>query len=374
MRIGIDARFLGASQSGIAQYSENLLTALAQIDTENEYTVFTGDLRRRLKVGQNFHAHPINGRPLSIKGLTRFDLALRGQHFDLMHLHFPLSTIGNNFPTVITVHDIIPMTRSNSLESRSGAWDRVGRWMLYPMTMRRAKWIICVSHSTRDQLVEIFPDVFHKTIVTPSGVEEIYRQKTPEEAVAAIVRRLDLPEYYLLYSGPSWASKNIPTMLEAFARLRREDSRALAYSFVLDVTDERSGLREVRSVINQHDLQSSVRILTGLTPEERHVVFERASVLFHASKFEGFCFPVIRAQLSSVPVVAADAGALPEVTGEGGMLVDPDSLDDMATTLGRSLFDAPLREYLKDKGRKNAARFSWRDTALRVKQIYDLLF
>jgi glycosyltransferase involved in cell wall biosynthesis len=103
-------------------------------------------------------------------------------------------------------------------------------------------------------------------------------------------------------------------------------------------------------------------------------LFEEARLLFIASKEEGFGFPALKAQLSGVPVVAADAGALPEVCGEAALLVDPDDPDQMAEMLTQALFNEELRAYLIEKGRKNAARFSWDSTAKGVLQVYELLF
>ncbi len=373
MRIGIDARFLGASSYGLAQYSENLLTALAQQDPENDYTVFvSGGFKRKLKVGRNFDVEPVRGRPLSAKGLTRLGLTLRRSDFDLLHVHFPLVPLGARCPAIITVHDIVPFSPSDGHGLK--LWDRIGGWFLYPMTMIRARWILCVSNATRQRLVEIFPDVFHKTIVVPSGVEELYRKKTEPETDALIRERLRLPAKYVLYSGSAGASKNVPSMIQAFAELGHRDSRAMDVHFLLDIIDEKKYVAEIESLIARTGLSFRARVLHGLNAEERHVLFEGASTLFMASRNEGFGFPVIRAQLCGVPVVAADAGALPEVCGEGGLLVDPDNAEEMVTMLGRALLDDDLREYLKEKGLKNAARFSWTATAKQVKQIYELLF
>ena len=376
MHIGIDARFLGASSSyGLAQYSENLLLALSRLDSQNQFTVFVSSgLSRKLRVGENFDVVPVHGRPLSAEGLLRLRLKIRQRRLDLLHVHFPLAPIGMNFPTLITVHDVVPFSAVGDQDKRPHFWDRIGGRFLYPMTMRKARWILCVSNATRDRLVDIFPDTFHKSIVLPSGVEDLYRRRV-EPATAELIRsRIGVPGSYILYSGSAGESKNIPVMVQAFALLRQRDPRARRLQFLLDITGDPKGLGPIRLMIEQYELDSQVRILTGVTPDEQHVLFDNAQLLFIASKEEGFGFPVLKAQLSHVPVVAADAGALPEVCGEGGLLVDPDDVEQMVEMLDQALFDPELREYLKDKGEQNATRYSWNDTAKRVKEIYELLF
>ena len=374
MRIGIDARFLGASSYGLAQYSENLLLALSRLDSDNDYTVFVNSaLNRKLKTGKNFRSVPIAGRPLSAGGLARLRLALRKESLDLLHVHFPLAPIGLKIPTVITVHDIVPFRRGGAPGERFRLWDRIGGRFLYPMTMRRARWILCVSKSTRDKLVEIFPDVFHKTILLASGVEDLYRTQTKPAASELIRSRLRVPRPYLLYSGSSGESKNIPRMLQAFATLCQNDPRGMKYHFLLDIAGDSGGLDAIRRTSRQYGIESRVSLMSELSADERHVLFEQASMLFIASKEEGFGFPVLKAQLCGVPVLAADAGALPEVAGEGALLVDPDDPVQLVAMLEKTLFDTSLRKDLMEKGRRNAARYSWDDTARQVRQIYELL-
>ncbi len=374
MHIAIDARFLGSPSYGLAQYSESLLESLARQDTENQYTVFVGpELERRPRVGENFTLVPVRGRPLSAGGLWRLRRELKRCEAEVLHVHFPLAPFFSDCPTLITVHDALPFVRI-SPRTRFPLWDRLGWYFLYPMTMRRSKWVVCVSRATRDRVVDIFPEVFHKTIVLVSGVDDVYREDVEPATADLVSSRLNTSGQYLLYSGSSGESKNIPRMIEAFALLRQGDARAEAHRFVLDLTGDLSGLGAIRRVVRQYGVEDRVHILTRMTLEERRVLFSRADALFIASRDEGFGFPVLQAQVSGVPVVAADSGALPEVTGEGGLLVDPDNLDELVDLVGQALFDTNLREYLIEKGRANAKRFSWDNTAHELRDIYELLF
>lgn len=375
MRIGIDARFLGARSYGLAQYSESLLQALSRQDKKNRYTVFVNAaLERRPRLGGNFEIVPIRGRPLSARGIFRFALALRRDPPDILHVHFPLVPLGVDIPTLITVHDVVPFRRSETLWAGMSFWDRIGMFFLYPMTMSRARWILCVSNATRDRLVQIFPETFHKTIVRPSGVEELYREKTEAGTADLIRNKLELPEKYVLYSGALGENKNIPRMIEAFLTLRRNESAVRDHQFLLDITGEPRGLDKLKAVIRNLGGGEEIRLLTSLSPEERRVVFESARLFMILSREEGFGAPVLKAQILGVPVMAADAGALPEICGKGAMLVQPDDQEGIVAGLGRLLLDTRLREELIETGRRNARRFSWDDTARQVKQIYELLF
>lgn len=376
MRICIDARYLGASRSGIAQYSENLLCALAEIDGENDYTVYVGTgLERRLRVGRNFRVVALKGGAVSTGGLVRLARFVRRDRADLLHALQPVAPpapLDGGGPVVVTVHDALPFQPPEGRADRLG--DRMRRWLVHAAAVRRARWVVCVSRATRDRLVEFFPEVFHKTIVVASGVEDFYRERTPPELRDKLVARLGLEGRYVFHSGPTWASKNVPRLVESFALLVARDPRAKDVRLAIDVTDQGEGLRALSDAVAAHGLRDRVRVLRSLSAEERRVCYEEASAFCILSKNEGFGFPALRAQLCGTPVVAADAGALPEVCGDGALLVDPDNPDETAEMLDRALFDDDLRDYLRAKGLENAGRFSWAETARNIRQIYELLF
>jgi glycosyltransferase involved in cell wall biosynthesis len=251
---------------------------------------------------------------------------------------------------------------------------RLGGAMLYPMTMRRAKWVVCVSHATRDELCGIFPKIFHKTIVLASGVDDSLSANVDGPTALMIREHLHIPNSYVFYSGSTGANKNLPNMTQAFALLVKSEPALADLKLVLDLSGDLSGLRDVQETIRRYSLADVVRIYTSLADDERQVLYRGARALFMATKGEGFGFQALRAQLAHVPVVAADSGALPEICGEGALLSDPDNVENMREMLRQALIDESLREYLIDKGVENARRFSWESTASRVRQVYELLF
>jgi len=70
------------------------------------------------------------------------------------------------------------------------------------------------------------------------------------------------------------------------------------------------------------------------------------------------------------PVVAADAGANASTAGDAALLVDPDDPGAWREALARVLAGGAERERLVERGRRRAARFSWRETARRTVEAY----
>jgi glycosyltransferase involved in cell wall biosynthesis len=96
----------------------------------------------------------------------------------------------------------------------------------------------------------------------------------------------------------------------------------------------------------------------------------RASVLAYPSLDEGFGLPLLEAMAAGLPAVATRAGAVPEVAGDAALLVDPLDVDELASAVGRLLGDDGLRRSLVDRGRAQAAGFTWEGTAAAMLDLY----
>ena len=63
--------------------------------------------------------------------------------------------------------------------------------------------------------------------------------------------------------------------------------------------------------------------------------------------------------------------SIPEVAGTAAVPVDPTSVAAIAAGLGRVAGDPALAAGLAERGREQAGRFSWDDTARRTLQVYE---
>jgi glycosyltransferase involved in cell wall biosynthesis len=76
------------------------------------------------------------------------------------------------------------------------------------------------------------------------------------------------------------------------------------------------------------------------------------------SEHEGFCVPVIEAQMMGLPVIAWDQAAVANTAGQGGIILKNLNYDVFATAIHRIQSDAKLRQDLISLGHQNAQRFS----------------
>jgi len=80
---------------------------------------------------------------------------------------------------------------------------------------------------------------------------------------------------------------------------------------------------------------------------------------------------VLEAMAAGTPVVASKTSSLPEMVGDAGMLVDPESVDDIARALVRLSTDPGLRDTLREKGRARARTMTWESAARATLRVYE---
>jgi hypothetical protein len=118
------------------------------------------------------------------------------------------------------------------------------------------------------------------------------------------------------------------------------------------------------------DLESRV-VFTGFVSEEDKPYLIRGAEIFtYVSLYEGFGIPVLEALACGTPTLTSDVSSIPEIAGDSALLIDPSSVQEIATGLERLLGDVSLRNELAAKSISQAARFSWPDTAADMLRVY----
>ena len=115
---------------------------------------------------------------------------------------------------------------------------------------------------------------------------------------------------------------------------------------------------------------SDVRFV-GLIPDADLPHFYGGAACFvYLSLFEGFGLPLIEAMACGTPVISANRTALPELVEDAGLLIDPESVDAIASAMARVLTDRALAADLGRRGVERSRRYSWAETARRTLAIY----
>jgi glycosyltransferase involved in cell wall biosynthesis len=379
VRIGINAFYLGAVTTGSGQYINHLIRQLTRLGSENKYVLINvKDAGRKTQdTGDAHHAscilHPVPTPFDSIsENLAKlwfeqvsFPRACRRQGIEVAHVPYFASPLFPTTPTVVTVHDLIPML----LPVYRGSILVRLYTLLVAIAAKRADIVLTDSQASKWDIVRLLDIPAGRVRVIYLAVDDIYQPILDEHRLAATRRKYGLPERYLLYLGGFDQRKNVPTLLKAFAQLAK-DSRA--FLVVAGRLPEKGSdfFPDPRPIVQELGIGERV-VFTGWVPEEdKPALYSGARALVFPSLYEGFGLPPLEALACGTPVIASNQGSLPEIVGDGGLLLEQDDVEGLAGAMEKLVNDDALWGNLREKGLAHAARFSWEKAARETLAVY----
>ncbi len=163
----------------------------------------------------------------------------------------------------------------------------------------------------------------------------------------------------MLWCGTLEPRKNVPTLLRAFAKLRRTDP-SIALVLV--------GPTGWGDVPMPTKLLEGVHLLGFLPTEDLHAAYAGARAFCYPSLREGFGLPVLEAMAHGVPVVTSRGTAMAEFVGDGGLLVDPHDEHAIAEALQVAMGER--HDEFAKAAREKAADYTWDKAAELTVEAY----
>jgi glycosyltransferase involved in cell wall biosynthesis len=371
MHIAINAHLLAHTRSfrraGVSNYIEALLTHLGALDRLNRYTIYTtrGLDSRALRLPPNFTVRPsrlptINPRVRIPWEQLLAPLLLRLGRADVYHGVLNVVPLVCPVPSIVTIHDLSAFLFPQTFRRVNRAYTQ---WAIR-VACRRATRILAVSEATKSELVRWLGVAPERVVVTYDACEERFAPPAPA-AIEAFRRRAGLPERFILFVSTLEPRKNVPTLLDAYARI------AAAADAPLIIGGSKGWLYEpIFAKVEALGLSDRVRFVGFIDGADLPLWYAAATVFTLPSLYEGFGMPLLEAMACGTPVVTTTSSSLPEVVGDAGLTVPPTDADALGAALLRALTDIDLRAEMRERGLRQARRFSWRATAERTLAAY----
>ena len=359
MRIGINAlAWRPGEQAGVDTYLRELVGALQQLDTGNEYVVF-------LSAGAEGQARISSGRFREVvcPALSRWragralweELGLARQVEDegieVLLCAGGIVPTNLSIPAVQVIHDLQVYHYPENF-----SWlKRKFLQKMLPRSAEAASLTIASSGYTRRDVVRFLHRQREDTrVVQLAGRTDC--QPASAGSVQRVRSQYNLEERYLLCVATSHLHKNLHGLVEAYS------GADLAADLVL-VGKRGTGHSQLIRAIRQARERERIRVLGRVSAEELGALYTGATGFVLPSLFEGFGMTVLEAMQCGCPVACSSLTALPEVAGEAALLFNPRDPEVFAESLDRISNDETLRERLREEGFRQAAKFDWQQTA-----------
>ena len=379
MRIVLDARWIGATPSGIGVYAVELLRRLPALEPDWQFHLLFDDdaLRERVldQCGladiERVSAETLPYGLFSIEGQIRLPRRLRQLRADLFHSPnymipyraFPEGTAGRGaMRCVTTIHDVIPLLlRDHAPQSRKSRMLPLFRHCLR-QSVRRSDAVLTVSETSRRDIIRVLnlgEAEAAKLLAVYNGVDARFAPP-PAGAPRGGVRTI-------LYVGRLDPYKHVVTLVRAFNELRRQMREPL-HLLIVGPDDPR--YPEARRVTADLGLAECVTFLGFIENDELAAAYQEAALLVNPSSYEGFGLQLVEAMRCGVPVVCSDGGAQPEIAGQAARLVPVGDSQALADAMREVLCDEALRARLIAAGLARARDFDWQKTARQTRDLY----
>lgn len=358
LHIALDARTLNSSTGTVIA---RLLFHLQRIDPVNRYTIVLNraDADYWRPSAANFATTLVDAPPYSFAEQLGLRRELRRLAPDIVHFCMPQQPLFfYRRRKITTIHDLITLRIRNPHLSTPAflAKNAIGRFA-FRTAARESSLVVAVSDYTRRDVIETLG-------VRPDRTRVVYNAG---DVTDGALEPVDLPfDRFLLYVGSHYGYKNLKRLCDVHQALAKVRP-GLGLVFVGRPDRESDFTRGYCAERGYHDI-----LFAGYLPDEqRDWLYANAAAYVFPSLAEGFGLPGLEAMGHGTPVVSSNATCLPEIYGDAVLYFDPEDVDDMTRQIARVLDDAATREALIAKGTERYRRFSWRDTAQAMLDLYE---
>jgi len=367
VRLVLDGRTIADHFPGIGRYAFNLAQGLASVLPPGDELVVLHDSRQpntRFKLAElagfpNVKLLEIAARNFSLAEQLRVPAALRRVRPAVYHSPYYVMPYWPGCPSVVTIHDLIPFRYPGDYSARA----RLIIGLTMRLAVRTTRQVITASQASAHDLVKLLGLAPERLTVVPYAPDPIFQPPSAAE-VAAVRARYRLPAEYVLYLGSNKPHKNLPRLVQAYARLG--DPASQTPLVIAGHWDERYQQAKQEA----EALSACVSFSGPVRPQDVPALYGGAQLFVFPSLYEGYGLPPQEAMACGTPVACSSAASLVEVVGEAALLFDPLDEASIASALLRALSDAALRAELRRRGLAQARNFTWARTAQQSLAVY----
>ncbi|MGE4357862.1 MAG: glycosyltransferase family 4 protein, partial [Candidatus Omnitrophota bacterium] len=169
------------------------------------------------------------------------------------------------------------------------------------------------------------------------------------------LKKFGIKDKFILFVGTIEPRKNLKNLILAFDKLKKEITHQLVI-----VGMKGWGTEEIFSLVESLNLKDKV-IFTGYLPQRGiNFFYNLCDCFVYPSFYEGFGLPIVEAMQAGCAVITSNTSSCGEIGKNAGILVEPDSLDSLASAIFKVVSDRGLNCKLRESALRRAKDFSWK--------------
>lgn len=355
--IVIDAREL---RTTTGRYVERLIHNLQQIDNQHKYTIllYPKDMDSWKPTNKRFTKVACPHKEFSFDEQLGFLWQLNQLKPDLVHFPIVQQPVLYRGRVITTIQDLTTLRFTNPAKNR----------IVFKIKQRVYKWVIRIAAYKSYHIITptefVKEDIAKFTRTNSRKITVTYEAGDIVPANAEAVKELE-GKRFIMYLGRPTPHKNLGRLIDAFVILKQKHP-----DLILVLAGRKDVLyKRHEKAVKKRGLENVV-FTDFIGDGQLRWLYENTQAYVFPSLSEGFGLPALEAMNHGAPVVSSNATCLPEVYGDAAHYFNPLSAEDMAAKINDILTKTKLRSELVKRGKRQAAKYSWKRMAEQTLAVY----
>jgi glycosyltransferase involved in cell wall biosynthesis len=331
--------------------------------------------RRRLPPTRLLRSGSLTVDPLLLRGATAgagWRAERGGASGSVYHAAAGALPIGSGIPVVAALLDLAPWALPDDYQR--GAASRFGQ-RIRARILKDASAVIVPGRAVAAEARRLLHVRKDRLRIVPLAPRPAFRPAVPGDGLEERTR-LGLPERFAVYAGRFDARQDLPTLLEALARLAADPPPAGVpagswpprVALVGASPDDRAALSRAAA---RAGVAALLAYEQGLPDARLAGLVAGARVVLQPVRSDATGLTAMEAIAVGVPVIASAVGALPDIVGAAGILVEPGDPTRLATAIAAAWSDADPYPGVVAAARERATTpRTWADVARETRAVW----
>ena len=223
--------------------------------------------------------------------------------------------------------------------------------------------ILVDSELGRSQLGESYGIDLKRVFVLPFIAPKYLSIDRPKRSLD---KKYKLPPKFIFYPAQFWEHKNHLGLIKAVAKIRPQ---CPDIQLVLLGSKKHPGYKKVNATVNRLGVAENVSFLGHVDEDSLAQIYRRARALIMPTFFGPTNIPPLEAFASGCPVAVSGIYGMPEQVGDAGLFFDPNSIEELSTTIMRLWTNDALCIELSERGNRKAKAWGQPQFNERLKDI-----
>ncbi|MCD6310227.1 MAG: glycosyltransferase family 4 protein [Candidatus Eremiobacteraeota bacterium] len=227
--------------------------------------------------------------------------------------------------------------------------------------IKHAARIIVFSSNSKEQLCNKLMINYNKVVVSYLAPHSRYQPLDEHQVKEVLAKRYNIRENYILAPADGVTRMNCLRLLEAFSFILKIPELKKYRLFIQGEAGWASD--KIAARVKTGNLVGKVAFLEGVTPKERLILMNGASMVVYPPLTEETGVPVMEAMACGAPVACSDIPVHRELFKDAVAYFHPLDSQEMADSISKILMDHDYYRQITASGTQLVRTFNWENTA-----------